>query len=158
MSSDINTLETMTAPITMAHSLANSRLLFPSAGEALLGSALTILRRNEDQDELDAWRQLCLTSMHSGSELETFETISSFKMSGRQDDVEPELDARSCWLMTTREHHILREPLMISRGRPWCQAFLVQVTRLVMRYVTTRRTIPLNVRNDKSDGIEPTPM
>ena len=67
MSSAINTPETVTAPITMEHSLNDLALIVPDAGEELQRRACMILRRIEDQDELEAWRQLCLTSMHRGA-------------------------------------------------------------------------------------------
>ena len=155
MSSAIDTPETKTAPITMEHSLNDLALIVPGAGVELQRGACLILRRIVDQNEPEPCRKLCLTSTHIGRALETFETILSFKMSGRLEDVEPELDAWSCWLMTTREHHILGEPLMTSRARPWCQAFLLQ--GVGPSHEVTRRSIPLDVRHDKSDGNEPTP-
>ena len=116
----------------------------------------------EYQDELETWKQVCFTSMHIGRAPETFETILSFKMCRRLEDVEPELDTCSCWLMTTREQHILRrttddiEIATLVRSLP--PASWIQVTKTVMRNMTTRQTIPLNVRHAESDGIEPTPM
>ena len=116
-----------------------------------------ILRRIEYPDELEAWRQLCLTSMHSGSALESFETILSFKTSGRQDDgaqagrfeLLDDDERVSNFAETADDIEIAN----LVRSLP--PALRGSKSRRVMRNMTTRQTIPLNVRHHESDGNEP---